>query len=859
MRLSTVILNGKTSFPLIVSNDVENILYSNAFTEQFFNVGLITTKHKQLLLEYIQENNEKFVKVDIQVENKLYKDVYFKIVETDNNTIESTFNPAHTKPIISPIKDEKPILEENYDVQVIGEPAPVIKLPPAPVKDEIKYEPLKDGKFYEVAINSTIPATFIENSEIENILFCRSFTDQLFNVGIFKTRDSELISDYVIENDEKYVYIDLLFENGDLYHKIKFKVILIEGEDIPLSMFNLKTLDEKTKSYVQFTGTQVSEKDFKPDEPEEVILNIEEDDELRIKKEKYELAISKARELERKINEQKLHLIQQQEDISKKETILGASKDIEEIVWESVSTKLDDFKKELYTTFKDASKKDLDEYIVQKLDEDFKLSVNIEEKVKELVTYHKDILVVEKDIKKFVNESVERGVSEARKYARRILDLGGGGGTVAVQYANGGVMDGTLDVRGQYLSAGIDLLAVINQAGANQTLAYNEASYDLTISSSNTVSLSSINTTFKNNSANYESTFTSVKNNSSKWDSTYTTFNINSATYAKSSDVYGNFLPLSGGTIDGSLSINKNLTVYGNLTALGDSYFVNTVFTTTSALSVINTGHGPALYVFQAAGPYDVASFYDGDGVEVLHVGNAAPGGLGRVGINESYPTVELTVNGSISSNNTIFTIDGNSNNWNSVYTSVSPFSASWNSVYTSVVFNSGDWNSVYNSWHTLSSEYVTVHYLSTNNVLLSAATVADDINVGGTGYFRHVAAATKSFYISHPSKPGLHLQYGSLESPYHGVRLTGKSSVKTSRKIQLPDYIKHLVTGDGVNIQLTNINHIKPLYISEINVRENYFVVSKKTGFFAKNKEYEFFWTFTAIRKDIPELQVEI
>ena len=88
---------------------------------------------------------------------------------------------------------------------------------------------------------------------------------------------------------------------------------------------------------------------------------------------------------------------------------------------------------------------------------------------------------------------------------------------------------------------------------------------------------------------------------------------------------------------------------------MGTATFANTIFTTTSALSVVNTGPGPALYVFQASGPYDVASFYDGDGIEVLHVGNAGPGGLGKVGINESFPNEELTVRGSISATETIY------------------------------------------------------------------------------------------------------------------------------------------------------------------------------------------------------------
>ena len=101
--------------------------------------------------------------------------------------------------------------------------------------------------------------------------------------------------------------------------------------------------------------------------------------------------------------------------------------------------------------------------------------------------------------------------------------------------------------------------------------------------------------------------------------------------------------------------VGGNVTISGNLTALGNSYFANTLFTTTSSISVVNYGPGPAIYAYQSSGNQDIASFYDGDGVEVLHVGNCPPGELyGKVGINESNPNKELTVRGSVSASGTL-------------------------------------------------------------------------------------------------------------------------------------------------------------------------------------------------------------
>ena len=166
--------------------------------------------------------------------------------------------------------------------------------------------------------------------------------------------------------------------------------------------------------------------------------------------------------------------------------------------------------------------------------------------------------------------------------------------------------------------------------------------------------------------------------NSYQWYNAYTYVKSNSANWA---------------VLNADNVFQKNITILGNLTALGNSVFRDTIFTTTSALSVVNVGIGPALYVAQAPGIYDIASFYDLDGIEVLHVGNAlTSGSLGKVGINTSFPTVEFTVNGAISSNNTITVRGGNSNEWNSNYSTTKSNSGNWNlgySAYTNLINNS--------------------------------------------------------------------------------------------------------------------------------------------------------------------------
>ena len=102
-----------------------------------------------------------------------------------------------------------------------------------------------------------------------------------------------------------------------------------------------------------------------------------------------------------------------------------------------------------------------------------------------------------------------------------------------------------------------------------------------------------------------------------------------------------------------SLHVSGDVLIQGTLSAVGESIFLNTVFQTTTAITIQNSGTGPALSALQT-GDEAVAAFYDLETGVALYVdGHAARPGF--VGVKTETPNVELTVVGDISASGTIY------------------------------------------------------------------------------------------------------------------------------------------------------------------------------------------------------------
>lgn len=197
-----------------------------------------------------------------------------------------------------------------------------------------------------------------------------------------------------------------------------------------------------------------------------------------------------------------------------------------------------------------------------------------------------------------------------------------------------------------------------------------------------------------------------------QWWDTRNTLRANSASYVNIVSADSKYLPVSGGRITGNLIIN------GGLSALGSTVYINTVVTVTSALSVVNEGTGPALFVKQT-GSQPVALFLD-DSSTALVIEDG-----GNVGIGVDDPTTKLHVNGTIKANNQYS-------------------SDEWASVYSTVYSNSAGWEQTDTLTQIITA--TTTNYLSSNNVLILSASIMGSLSVVGTIYSSNTAYAIQYF-----------------------------------------------------------------------------------------------------------------
>ena len=258
--------------------------------------------------------------------------------------------------------------------------------------------------------------------------------------------------------------------------------------------------------------------------------------------------------------------------------------------------------------------------------------LNVKEDIPAIAEARSNVNTLKEDIEK----SISKKFTNEMQSIKRLIEMSSGGGTVAQQFANGGTMNGDLNVNGHILSAGVDLMYILSGGGTgNGTLTGSGTADTIALWVSET-GLSGSNITQSIDSIIFDSNITPLSS---------LTYDIGS------SSKYWKDLYLSGG-VYGDVNFYGEITggdaTFNTISALS-AYFTQTIVSTTSSLSIINNGTGPALYV-QQDGDEPIAHFIDKNGDDIVFADN------GYVGIGTFDPVEKLTVIGNISSTGFIAT-----------------------------------------------------------------------------------------------------------------------------------------------------------------------------------------------------------
>jgi archaellum component FlaC len=250
-------------------------------------------------------------------------------------------------------------------------------------------------------------------------------------------------------------------------------------------------------------------------------------------------------------------------------------------------------------------------------------------------------------------------------------------------------------------------------------------------------------------SSNWDSVYTDVSNTSANWNNAYdtgTVYQQNSATYATIVFTNSKFLPLSGGEINGDLSLQGNLFIAGSAAIINATELVvadNMIYlaegNVNDSVEIGFTGaydhiSGNAKHVGLVRNHIDkkwtLFSSLTSELLSSLTIDFNDPSlSIDTLKANiEGNLTANTNVYGYLSASGVLYANGGNSKNWNSAYSNVNAASANWNSVYTDVSNISSNWNSVYNNVNGLSSNWNSV-YANFNALSSNLNSVYNNVN----------------------------------------------------------------------------------------------------------------------------------
>ncbi len=532
----------ESTFSYIPADKGLNFIVCKEFKETFLNVYELVLAGKHIIAECVDTiDNSPVIKINIEYNNNAY-DALFVLKEGDDNII---FNPTTLRHGSKILQTEKKILEElAADDIVITE---VI------VEDVVKPDVKLDIEKYKRDALKLIGENYIDKkSKIEDLkvglvsLIEKNLSDiksaSVTDINIIKTQlhesVTEQVNNYKIDTDASIAEINNIRENVlatvDLYVDNIKQVVSEKTEDLTslqesvvfsinekIAELDLVTENHRKEVEAAFTGLSqlannssiqltgmvgeiyedvAKAKQTTIDELNAELINVTTSvnsklKDLQSKADKKISSISKL--VESKISE-----LQVEKDKTHIE-LVSAKNELVTSLQEAIKT----FEAE--TADKTAGILEIKHQFLEqvKLQSDT-INATVNENKQEIQTLTAKITeAVDEKIKKInlvstkkedltqLKKQLEQRIDLESANIKKVLASYGGGGSVAVQYANGGTMNGSLNVNGQILSGGVDISTFfgVGSAGGSQTLSFNENNAYLTIlPNGNTVSLSAL-------------------------------------------------------------------------------------------------------------------------------------------------------------------------------------------------------------------------------------------------------------------------------------------------------------------------------------------------------------------------------
>jgi len=412
---------------VIISEEGENIIYARGCKEEFFGVYNIDVGGKNILCE---SNSPKKVYCEIILDGKVYNNIPFRVVKNNNpkiiinkNTINENMLDEKTMMLeMSRLRGE--IKELSKNKELLNESA----------KKDYKEEMLNE--FFNVANQNN---DFIENKiftlekELEQKLMSFLSESAMKTLDILKQENLGSLQNIIHE-----FYNEISSANKMDFENLKktFEVELGKIQDQYRDKYSndLGILSEENKKVL-------SELSNSKKSTFEVLSE-------SIEKSKVELLESFKKSFDKHKSDFENRYKNEFQNLLKSKE--GEIKNTAKNIFEN------------HKSFFDTKKREIEDSSKEILEESKKKIKDLEKKVNDLSAQlnksnsdKKKVESVVQDAKKYTDIKMNQILEESKKYTRIMMDFvgGGGGGSVAVQYAGGGTINGDLNVAGN-LSAG---------------------------------------------------------------------------------------------------------------------------------------------------------------------------------------------------------------------------------------------------------------------------------------------------------------------------------------------------------------------------------------------------------------------